>query len=190
MRHVSEARKALPFPTIFNMLGPLANPAGVTHQVLGVGKAGAWDLLVGSMAQLAAGTCLAVRGLDGQGELSVLSPSQVAIIEPTDRPNSENVVATIREQIWNASDFGLGGGQLRDIQVDTPQQSAALIRRILGGEPGTARQTVVWNAAAAVWLTDPSRDLGTAVARCQSAIDSGAAQQTLLLLGQASHGAG
>ncbi|MBL8854728.1 MAG: anthranilate phosphoribosyltransferase [Planctomycetaceae bacterium] len=186
MRHVSEARKALPFPTIFNMLGPLANPAGVTHQVLGVGKAGAWELLVGAMAQLATGTCLAVRGLDGQGELSVLAPSQVAIIEPVARPNPENVLAAVREQVWDAREYGLAGANLGDIQVANPQESAALIRRVLGGEPGTARNTVVWNAAAAVWLTDSSRDLGGAVARCQAAIDSGAARETLLKLGQAS----
>jgi anthranilate phosphoribosyltransferase len=190
MRHVSDARKALPFPTIFNMLGPLANPAGVTHQVLGVGKAGAWDLLVGALAQLATGTCLAVRGMDGQGELSVLSPSQVAVIEPMDRGNVENVLATVREQIWDAGDFGLGGGKLEDIQVTTPLESAALIQRILDGEPGTARNTVVWNAAATVWLAEPNRDLAGAVSRCQAAIDSGAAKQTLAILGRTSRSDG
>lgn len=190
MRHVSEARKALPFPTIFNMLGPLANPAGVSHQVVGVGKPQAWDLLVGALARLATGTCLAVRGLDGQGELSVLAPSQVAIIEPMDPTKPEEVRALVREQIWDAGEFGLAGGKLGDIQVATPQESAALIRRILTGEPGTARQTVVWNAAAAVWLTDPGRDLAAAVQRCQSAIDSGAAAATLETLGRTSRSEG
>ncbi|MBL8892138.1 MAG: anthranilate phosphoribosyltransferase [Planctomycetaceae bacterium] len=186
MRHVSEARKSLPFPTIFNMLGPLANPAGVQHQVLGVGKAGAWDLLVGALARLATGTCLAVRGLDGQGELSVLSPTQVAIIEPAAVGNSGNLLATVSEQVWDAAEFGLGGGTLGDIQVATPQQSAALIRRVLDGETGTARNTVVWNAAAAVWLVDPARNLARAVQQCQAALDSGLAKETLAILGRTS----
>ncbi len=191
MRHVSEARKSLPFPTIFNLLGPLANPAGVTHQVLGVGKAGAWDLLVGALAHLATGTCLAVRGEDGLGELSVLAATQVAVIEP--RPNSAGttiVPATVRTERWQAADYGLAGGQLADIQVPDPAASAALIRRVLAGEPGTARNTVVWNAAAAVWLVDPQRDLNSAVQRCQQAIDSGAAANTLASLRETSRSKG
>ncbi|MDP1561718.1 MAG: anthranilate phosphoribosyltransferase [Pirellulaceae bacterium] len=194
MRHVSEARKSLPFPTIFNMLGPLANPACVSHQMVGVGKPQAWDLLVGALARLATGTCLAVRGLDGQGELSVLAPNQVAIIEPMDPTKPEKVLALVREQVWDAGEFGLAGGNLGgnlgDIQVATPQESAALIRRVFAGELGTARQTVVWNAAAAVWLTDPGRDLAAAVQRCQSAIDSGAAAATLESLGRTSRSEG
>lgn len=187
MRHVSEARKSLPFPTIFNLLGPLANPAGVTHQVLGVGKAGAWDLLVGALAHLAKGTCMAVRGEDGLGELSVLAPTQVAIIDPSLGP--EGGPAAVRNERWQAADYGLGGGRLADIQVPDPAASAQLIRRVLAGESGTARNTVVWNAAAAVWLVDPRRDLAAAVQRCQQAIDSGAAAATLERLAAASHGA-
>jgi len=191
MRHVSEARKSLPFPTIFNLLGPLANPAGVTHQVLGVGKAGAWDLLVGALAHLATGTCLAVRGEDGLGELSVLAASQVAVVEPQlDSAGNLSGPATVRTERWHASDYGLGGGQLDDIQVPDPAASAQLIRRVLAGQPGTARNTVVWNAAAAVWLVDPRRDLSAAVQRCQQAIDSGAAASTLERLCAASHSVG
>lgn len=191
MRHVSEARKSLPFPTIFNLLGPLANPAGVTHQVLGVGKAGAWDLLVGALAHLATGTCLAVRGEDGLGELSVLAATEVAVIEPSSAPGATpRGPATVRTDRWVAADYGLGGGQLSDIQAPDPVASAKLIRRVFAGESGTARNTVVWNAAAAVWLVDPQRDLAAAVQRCQQAIDSGAAAATLARLGETSRGRG
>lgn len=191
MRHVSEARKSLPFPTIFNLLGPLANPAGVTHQVLGVGKAGAWELLVGALAHLATGTCLAVRGDDGLGELSVLAATQVAVIEPQENSmRTSSNPASVRTERWQAADYGLGGGRLADIQVPDPAASAALIRRVLAGEPGTARNTVVWNAAAAVWLVDPQRDLNSAVQRCQQAIDSGAAANTLANLCETSRSAG
>jgi anthranilate phosphoribosyltransferase len=191
MRHVSEARKSLPFPTIFNLLGPLANPAGVTHQVLGVGKAGAWELLVGALAHLATGTCVAVRGEDGLGELSVLAATEVAVIEPSSATGTTpSGPATVRTERWLADDYGLGGGQLSDIQVPDPAASAKLIHRVLAGEPGTARNTVVWNAAAAVWLVDPQRDLAGAVRRCQQAIDSGAAAATLASLGETSRGGG
>jgi anthranilate phosphoribosyltransferase len=206
MRHVAEARRALPFPTLFNLLGPLANPAGVRHQVLGVGKAGVWDLVVGALSELATGTCLVVRGQDGLGELSVLAPTQVAIIQPpvtptgteaatslrtgTDHSLAGSGAGLVRQEIWEASDFGLAGGDLGDIRVANPAESAAMIRRVLAGEDSTARRMVVWNAAAAVWLVDPARDLASAVQRCQAAIDSGAAARTLEQLRAASHGGG
>jgi anthranilate phosphoribosyltransferase len=218
MRNVSAARQALPFPTIFNLLGPLANPAGVTHQVLGVGKAGVWDLVVGALSELATGTSLAVRGQDGLGELSVLAPSQVAIIRPgtatphrttgnlpippgtasdVPLPGDQEVGSAVSphrpdvtQEIWDAADFGLGGGKLSEIQAATPAESAAIIHRVFAGEVSTARNMVVWNAAAAVWVGSPGLDLAAAVSRCQTAIDSGAAAATLAALRETSQSGG
>ncbi len=195
MRHVSAVRQRLPFPTLFNMLGPLANPAGVHHQVLGVGKPGAWDLLVGAVSYLAGGTCLVVRGRDGLGEMSTMAPTDVAVIQPADPPLGNGVpddAATpfsgcVEFQVWDARDYDLGGGRMTDIQVESPAASADLIRRIFGGESSTARNMVVWNAAAALWLVDPKRNLEQAIQRCHQAIDSGAAASTLEKLTETSH---
>lgn len=176
MKHVSAARKALPFPTIFNLLGPLANPASAPFQVLGVGKAEAWDLLVPALAQLQPRKALAVRGEDGLGELSVLAKNRVAIIADGE----------FRQETWDPTDFGLHGGQLSQIQVETPAQSAALIREVFTGKPSTARNMVVWNAAAALWVA-LDVPLSQAVERCQNAIDSGRASETLDRLAAVSH---
>lgn len=176
MRFVAEARKRLPFPTIFNLLGPLANPASAAHQVLGVGKAEAWDLLVPALSRLAGGRSLAVRGQDGLGELSVLARSQVAIIE-----NGQS-----RIEIWDPQDFGLSGGNIQDLQVRTPAESADLIRQVFDQTPGAARNIVVFNAAAAIWLARQADNLQDAVKKSQAAIDSGQAAQTLQKLALAS----
>lgn len=192
MRYVQEVRKQLPFPTLFNLLGPLCNPAEVQHQVLGVGKPGTWDLLVGSLAELANDRCLAVRGLDGLGELSVLATNQVAVITPASADaqsgsiDSKGPPARIDMQIWDPAEFGLAGGVLADIQVPDPGSSAVLIKEVLAGAPGTARNMVVWNAAAAIWLATPGIGMAEAVGRAQSAIDSGAAERTLEALQRAS----
>ncbi len=177
MRHVAVARKNLPFPTIFNLLGPLLNPASVPHQVLGIGKAEAWDLLVPALCKLSHGRCIVVRGQDGLGELTVLAPTSVAIIQ--------NGAQTT--EIWNASDFGLGGGKLSDLQVETPTQSAALIHSLLAGANGTPRNMVIWNAAAAVWVSGVTNALPQAIKLCQDAIDSGQAATTLNTLVQVSN---
>lgn len=176
MKHVSAARKALPFPTIFNLLGPLANPASAAYQVLGVGRADAWDLLVPALGRLTTGRALAVRGDDGLGELSVLSTNQVAIVTGG---------AEMERQVWDPADHDLAGGTLADIQVDTPAESAQLIRRIFDGQSGTARNMVVWNAAAAIWVCGET-SLPNAINRAQNAIDSGKAGETLELLARTS----
>lgn len=175
MKHVAAARKSLPFPTIFNLLGPLANPASAEHQLLGVGKPEAWDLLVPALAQLTRGNALAVRGDDGLGELSVLATNQVAVIQ--------NGQITIES--WDPADYGLAGGQLSDLQVETPAASAALIREILHGQPSPARNMVVWNAAAAL-LVSQNWPLDKAILACQEAIDSEKALATLERLVQVS----
>lgn len=175
MRHVSAARKALPFPTIFNMLGPLANPASVPFQMLGVGKPEAWDLLVPALGRLTTKRAIAVRGEDGLGELSVLAKNRVAVIE-----NGQ-----VQLETWDPADFGLAGGTLADIQVPDPATSAQLIRKVFNGEAGTARNMVVWNAAATIWLVQGG-EMADAVLRAQQAIDSGKAAETLAILGETS----
>jgi anthranilate phosphoribosyltransferase len=169
MKHVAPVRKALPFRTIFNLLGPLCNPASAPYQLLGVGKPELRPLLAQTLALLGTKRTLVVYGEDGIGEVSLAAPTQVTEVQAGD----------LREFTWSPEDFGLTR-QARDaLQVDTPQQSAEVIRRVLSGAPGPPRDIVVLNAATALWTAGHHPDPKTCAADAAATIDSGRALEVL-----------
>lgn len=172
MKHVAAVRKSLPFRTIFNMLGPLCNPAAAPYQLLGVGRSEQHRLLAEALALLGTERTLVVYGEDGIGEVSLAGPSQ--IIEVTKQG--------LREFVWSPEDFGLPRADRTSLLVDTPQQSAEIIRRILEGQPGPTRDIVVLNAAAALWTAGYDSSPRACTKRAAEAIDSGAAGATLARL--------
>lgn len=176
MKHVAAVRKSLPFRTIFNLLGPLCNPASAPYQLLGVGKPELRPLLAQALAMLGTERTLVVYGEDGIGEVSLAGPTQV----------TEVIGGELREFTWTPTDFGVGQTGKPDVRsallVDTPQQSAELIRRVLAGEPGPPRDIVVLNAAAALWTAGHSPDLTTCAAAAAAAITSGQSQTVLARL--------
>lgn len=172
MRHVSAVRKSLPFRTIFNLLGPLCNPASAPYQLLGVGKPELRPLLAQALALLGTQRTLVVYGEDGIGEVSLAGATQV----------TEVSAAGLREFTWTPGDFGLTSCGRESLLVETPQQSAELIRRVLSGEPGPPRDIVVLNAAAALWTAGFRPTLDACAAEAAAAIDSGQARQTLARL--------
>lgn len=178
MRHVGEVRRKLGVPTIFNMLGPLSNPAGAPYQLLGVGRPALRPLLSQALAKL--GTCraLVVCGDDGLDEVTLAATTHV----------SEAVDGTIREFTWTPAEFGLELQPLDALKVDSPAESAAVIRNILAGERGPARDIVVLNAAAALWTVGLAETPVQAANRAATAIDSGAARELLAKLAAKSHG--
>ena len=179
MKHVSAIRKQLGFPTIFNLLGPLANPAGAPFQVVGVARDELRPLLAAALNRLGAERAIVVHGDDGIDEVSLAGPTQVTLVE-----NGQ-----LREFRWTPEDFGLTVAGRSTMLVDGPSQSAAIIRSILAGEAGPPRDIVVLNAAAALWTACrvPSPREGAALA--QEAIDSGAADKLIKQLAAASHAA-
>ncbi len=113
---------------------------------------------------------LVVHGDGGLGEITIAGETAV----------TEVAGDTVREHRWTAADFGLTAvEELNDLEIGDAAQSAALIRRILAGEPGAARDIVVANSAAALWVVDPASSLPAAAKRAQQAIDSGAAKELL-----------
>ncbi len=176
MKHVAQVRRSLGVPTLFNYLGPLCNPAGAEYQLLGAGRADLQEKIAASLAQLRVKSALVVRGLDGMDEITLSAPTQIFHVQE----------GTVSQFEWSYQDFGLGPIQLEDLRVETPRESAEMIRTILAGQPGAPRDMVLANAAAGVWLVGLERDLPSAVARCAEAIDSGKAQQTLDELGRLS----
>ena len=169
VKHVAEVRRALPHPTIFNLLGPLCNPAGTPHHVLGAGRGETQRLLAEALAKLGDTRSVVVHGLDGLGEVSTAGTTRVFEVED----------GRIEQSRWQPFDFGLPVSPVEALRVSGPAESAELIRRVLGGGVGPARDIVVINAAAAVWVTGVAADLEQAARRCEEAIDSGAAADKL-----------
>lgn len=180
MRNVAEVRKSIPTPTIFNRLGPLCNPAQAECQVLGVGDAGLQTKLASALQQLGTKRSIVVRGDDGVDELSLSGTSKVIEV----KGNSQS------EFSWHPSDFGLVVADRRLLFADSPSSSAKCIREVLNGEQGACRDAVVLNAACAVWIAGASSDPRECAKLVQAAIDSGAAKDLVVKLGDLSHGRG
>jgi anthranilate phosphoribosyltransferase len=169
MRHVAPVRKQLGFATIFNLLGPLCNPAGATRQLLGVGKRELHHTMAEVASRLGVDHALVVHGTDGIGEVSLSAPTEVIAVSPAGR----------RSFVWRPEDFGLNTAGRESLRVLSPHHSTALIRRILSGEPGPPRDVSVLNAAAALLAAEAEHEPRVAATRAGAAIDSGAAQRLL-----------
>jgi anthranilate phosphoribosyltransferase len=172
MRHVAAVRKKLGVPTIFNILGPLVNPAGAAFQLLGVGRAPLLPLISAALALLDTHRALVVHGLDGLDEVTLAAPTQVV----------EVTAGATRRFAWEPADFGLPPSPLDSLRVDGPEGSAAVIRSILDGQRGPARDIVLLNAAAALWTVGRAGQLPLGVRQAAEAIDSGAAAGLLARL--------
>lgn len=177
MKHVASVRKQLGVPTIFNLLGPLCNPAAAPTQLLGVGRPELRTTLAAALAMLETQRALVVTGSDGMDEITLTGETHITLVEDGETS----------EQSWKPADFGLSRANLADLQVENPQQSAQCIREVLAGQPGPARDIVVINAAAAIWLTGQETSLETAARHAEAAIDDGRSTELLSQLGQLSH---
>jgi anthranilate phosphoribosyltransferase len=170
MRHVAAIRKRLGVPTIFNMLGPLCNPASAPFQLLGVGKPHLRPLLSQALGLLGCRRALVVCGEDGLDEVTLSGTTHATEVTPSG----------ICEHRWQPPQFGVSPSDLDPLRVDGPEASAAMIRDVLGGRQGPTRDIVVINAAAALWTASRSDSLEECARLASDAIDSGQASQVLL----------
>ncbi|MCA9146694.1 MAG: anthranilate phosphoribosyltransferase [Planctomycetales bacterium] len=177
MRHVSAARKSLGVPTIFNMLGPLCNPASAPFQLLGVGKPHLRKLLAQALSLLGTKRAVVVCGEDGLGEVTLSGVTNA----------TEVVGHALMELTWKPADFGLEESDKESMLVEDPQGSAAMIRDVLAGKPGASRDIAVMNAAAALWTAGVDESLSACASKTAEAIDSGAAADLLAKLAETSH---
>jgi anthranilate phosphoribosyltransferase len=164
-RHAVPARKQIGKRTVFNLLGPLTNPAGAECQVLGVFSPDLMDLVASTLAELGARRAFVVHGAGGLDEISSAGETLVAEVKD----------GSVRRFVIVPEDFGLGLAPLEDLRGGTPQDNAALIRRIFRGETGPCRDIVLMNAAAALVVTGVAEDLRDGAGLAAQAIDSGAA---------------
>ena len=178
MRHVAAVRKQLGIRTIFNLLGPLCNPADAAYQLLGVGVPPLRELMAQALQRLGTHHSLVVCGDDGLDEVTLGGVTLCTVAQP----------AGCHDFCWKPTDFGLSPIVDRSpLLVQSPRQSAELIRDVLRDTPGPARDIVILNAAAALWTAGQSPDLKVCAAAAQEALRSGAAADTLQRLARISH---
>ena len=169
MKHAAPVRRELGVRTVFNILGPLTNPAGAPNQVLGVYDEHLTGLMARVLQRLGSRHVLVVHGLDGLDELTISGPSRIAELRHGE----------VREYMVTPQELGITISPLSRLRVDDAAESAAMIRAVLAGEAGPARDIVLLNAGAALYAADICDTLADGVARAANAIDSGHAQRRL-----------
>jgi anthranilate phosphoribosyltransferase len=169
MKHVASTRVALGIPTIFNLLGPLTNPGRAKHQLLGVFAPELTDRLAEVLREMGSERAWVVHADDGLDELSTIGPTRI----------SELKNGSVQTRRFDPRDLGIEYARLSDLQVDSADDSARVIKQVVEGVAGPARDIVVLNAAAAIHIAAGAATLTDAFQRANDAIDSGAAKRSL-----------
>ena len=169
MKYVAPLRREIGIRTVFNMLGPLTNPAGADCQVIGVARAQLVEKMAGALARLGSRRALVVHGDDGFDEFSITGPSTVA----------ELAGGAIRTYRVAPEDAGLGRHDITHLRGGTPEQNATELRLVLDGAPGALRDFTLLNSAAALVAWGAAADLREGAALAAQSIDSGAAAARL-----------
>ena len=169
MKNVAPVRKELGVRTIFNILGPLTNPAGAPNILMGVFHPDLVGIQVRALQRLGAEHALVVYGRDGMDEVSLGAATLVGELKDGE----------IREYEIHPEDFGMAMASNRALRVETPEESVAMLRGVLDGQLGAARDIVLLNAGAALYAANVSGSIGDGIALARKALDSGAAKAKL-----------
>jgi anthranilate phosphoribosyltransferase len=165
MRHAAGPRRELGIRSIFNLLGPLANPAGAKFQVIGVYDKALIPVLIPALARLGLEAAMVVHGADGLDELSTCDVTHVGELRHGE----------VHTYTLDARDFGLPRARREDLLGGSPERNAAITRAVLEGQPGPARDIVLLNAAAALKVAGLAADWQSGLALAADSIDSGRA---------------
>ncbi|HCE27823.1 MAG TPA: anthranilate phosphoribosyltransferase [Comamonadaceae bacterium] len=169
MKNVAPVRKELGVRTIFNILGPLTNPAGAPNILMGVFHPDLVGIQVRALQRLGAEHALVVYGRDGMDEVSLGAATLVGELK-----NGE-----ITEYEIHPEDFGLQMASNRALKVETPEQSREMLLAVLNGDAGPAREIVCLNAGVALYAANVAASIPEGIAQARAAIDSGAAKAKL-----------
>lgn len=169
MKHAAPARKALGFPTIFNLLGPLTNPAGAPRQLMGTYSADLAQKLAHTLARLGAQKAIVVTSHDGLDELTITDTNIVHTVEN----------GAISTRVLDARSLGLVHVKFESLVVATLEDAVRIARDVITGVKGPHRDMVLLNAAGALVAADAAADFAEGILQAARAIDSGAAAQTL-----------
>ena len=174
MKHAAPVRRELGVRTLFNLLGPLTNPANAKRQIMGVFSPALTIKLAQVLQQLGSEHVLVVCGADGMDEISFTGDSHIAELK-----NGQ-----VTEYTINPSQFGMPTHQLASIQIDNAEQSKAMILAVLNGELGAARDIVLLNAGAAIYVAGLADSLAAGINKAAEVIDQGLALAKLNALQQ------
>lgn len=172
MRHAVGPRKEMGVRTLFNILGPLTNPAGAQHQLIGVYDKALLPVMAEALKKLGSKHVMVVHSEEGLDEISIAAPTYVAELKE----------GSITEYVIEPEDFGLDRGSLDELKVYSAEESLALVKRVLDNESGAALDTILLNAGAALYVADVADTLAEGVAMAQDAIDSELAKERLRAL--------
>ena len=178
MRYAAPVRKKLGIRTIFNVLGPLANPALASRQVLGVYDKALTRTMAEVLSKLGSEHVMVVHGEDGMDEISISSPTTVTELKHK----------TITTYSIKPADFGLDLADLKTIQVENADASKAMMLDVLNSSQGPHRNITILNAGAAIYVSGISSSLKEGIEKAASVIDQGLALKKLEALKVASHG--
>lgn len=178
MRYAAPVRKKLGVRTIFNVLGPLANPASATHQILGVYEASLTETMAEVLSKLGSEHVMVVHGEDGMDEISISSPTRV-----TELKNK-----SITTYIIKPTDLGFAMANLETIQVENVDASKAMMLDVLNGNKGPHRDITLLNAGAAIYVSGLTSTLKEGIEKAASVIDQGLSLKKLEVLKVASYG--
>ena len=169
MKNVAPVRKELGIRTIFNILGPLTNPAGAPNILMGVFHADLVGIQVRALQRLGAEHAVVVYGRDGMDEVSLGASTLVGELKN----------GHITEYEIHPEDFGMAMASNRALRVDTPEQSMAMLHSVLANEPGAPRDIVMLNAGVALYAANVAKSMKEGVELARQAIETGAAQAKL-----------
>jgi len=172
MKHAQPVRRELKLRTVFNLLGPLVNPARAQSQLIGAPSPAAAQLMAEALAELGTRRTFVVHGHDGLDEISTTGATDVYEV------STGRVIKTV----WMPSDFGVPRASISDLQGGDPTRNAEIARQILGGEKNPARDIVLVNAAAGLVAAGVASDLRQGMSAAARSIDSGAAADRLARL--------
>jgi anthranilate phosphoribosyltransferase len=169
MKHAAQTRRELGIRTAFNLLGPLTNPAGARRQIVGVPRSELTDLLARALSMLGSDRAWVVHGADGIDEISTTGYTKV----------SECRNGAVHTFYVHPADFGLAKRAPADLQGGDAGRNAEIVRHVLSGAPGPARDVVLLNAGAALFVAGKASDVREGIELASGAIDAGDAQKTL-----------
>lgn len=169
LRHAAGVRKQLPFRTLFNLVGPLANPTRPEFQLVGVPNDRLAGLMASALARLGVTRAAVVTGPEGLDEVGLSGPTRVLWVEG----------GYVEPRTWLPEEFGLPPVRAEELRVTDPSDSADRIRRTLDGEVGPARHVILANAASALMVAGLAGGPAEGVSKASEAIDSGRARALL-----------
>ncbi|MBI2991948.1 MAG: anthranilate phosphoribosyltransferase [Deltaproteobacteria bacterium] len=169
MKYAVQPRREIGIRTVFNLLGPLTNPAGATHQLTGIYDGGLTELITQVLRNLGTVRAMVVHGMEGLDEISLCGPTKI----------SELRDGQIRNYTLTPEEVGLKRCRLEEIQGGNPEQCADALRTVLRGEKGAKRDVVLLNSGAALYVSGAAGSVAEGIRLAAEVIDSGKAQAKL-----------